>query len=91
MTAKKILINWLSKHIGEHIYYHDIEREVVDFGVNFHRKLHNGGSYSRAFRDLKENDQAELKKQGLFLIENFQQNGVGRWKIVKWREGCLIM
>lgn len=81
MTAKKILIEWLKSQMSQVIHYHDIERRVVDYGINYCGKMHNAGNYSRAFRQLKEDDQKELKAEGIWLEEDFQSNGVGRWNV----------
>ena len=57
ITAKEILSQWLS-HMSRLSLFpfanHDIERSVPSFGYSRFGIMHSGGTYTRAFRLLKD-------------------------------------
>lgn len=64
VTAKKILTEYLGQKVkwnnlrglkAIEVASHEIEEEVRSFGIKWHNIRHNGSTYSRAWRKLKEN------------------------------------
>ena len=64
-TARDILIEFLaSKKYNNHITVasHEIEEDVRRYGRHMYNKTHNGSTYSRAWRKLKESGKIEAMK-----------------------------
>ena len=56
-TAKEILIEFLATKKHQNmisVASHEIEEDARKFGKHYYNKLHNGSTYSRAWRKLKE-------------------------------------
>ena len=56
-TARDILIEFLASKKNQNmitIASHEIEEDARKFGKHYYNKLHNGSTYSRAWRKLKE-------------------------------------
>ncbi len=56
-TARDILIEFLASKKYENmitVTSHEIEQDARRFGKHYYNKLHNGSTYSRAWRKLKE-------------------------------------
>lgn len=64
MSVKQILINWLKGTNHVPFASHNIEIDVPKYGEMMYGKLHSPGTYSRAFRSLKEK-KLELLEYGL--------------------------
>jgi hypothetical protein len=60
-TTLIILVAYLKKHCGELIASHNVEEDLPRHGDLFHLVHHNGGTYSRKFRELRES--AELQQR----------------------------
>lgn len=83
MTTIQILMAWLLANVNESIAYHDIEQRLPVFGSYYYNKLHNAGTYTRAFRKLKENKNI-LKFHNIDIIKlNDNKSIADKWKIVK--------
>lgn len=54
ITAKEILAKWLQEMKGLTFANYDIERSVPSFGKMRYNIMHSGGTYTRAFRALKD-------------------------------------
>jgi len=67
MTVKKIILRYLELNLGTHIANHIFETVVPNFGKNIYGVLHTPGTYSRAWRELRE--KGELTKYGYSVIE----------------------
>lgn len=67
MTVKRIIMRYLELNPGTRIANHIFETIVPQFGQNVYGILHTPGTYSRAWRDLREKN--ELAKYGYSAIE----------------------
>ena len=62
MTIKKIIKMWLlTRPKGYQFGSHEIELNLVSFG-QLYDKLHTPGSYSRAWRELRERSEVNIKE-----------------------------
>jgi hypothetical protein len=82
MTTKEILISFLNHYIDREFQYHDLEKSIVQFGLNYHNKLHNIQTYTRGFRLLK-NDKKELEKNGIEIIKIPSSSIADKWKVIR--------
>jgi len=64
--ARDILLDWLKQR--QEVATHDIETKLPEFGGLLFDVWHNPGTYSRAWRSLRE-DQTLLREYGLSVIE----------------------
>lgn len=52
ISAKKIVENYVAGRMF--VSYHDIERDIQDFGRRYYSRHFNITTYARKFRELKE-------------------------------------
>ena len=80
-TAREILIEYLAsiQNTGFiNISSHEIEEDVRRYGKHYYNKLHNGSTYSRAWRKLKES--GKIPELDVIKIITVQDNGSeSRW------------
>jgi hypothetical protein len=74
-----ILAAYLKKHCGETIASHNVEEDLPRYGDLFHLIHHNGGTYSRKFRELRES----VKLQQLYGL-GFKEVKDTKGKEKKW-------
>ncbi|MBU1101112.1 MAG: hypothetical protein KKA84_11985 [Bacteroidetes bacterium] len=80
-TARFILLEWLRSKKGRLIRTHNIEDEVKRYGVLAYNKTHNGSSYSRAFRVIK-NDVALMRSHGFEIQQSNDPDSIeGTWLV----------
>jgi len=82
MTTKKILIEYLKHYINNEFQYHDLEKNIVDYGRNYFNVLHNIQTYTRAFRLIK-NDYKLLELNGIKIIKVPTSSIANKWKILR--------
>lgn len=81
MTVKRIIIRYLELNPGVRIANHIFETVVPQFGQNVYGILHSPGTYSRAWRDLREKN--ELPKYGFSAIEVETNNSKEKYFVVR--------
>jgi len=81
MTVKKIILRYLELNPGTRIANHIFETVVPNFGHDIYGILHSPGTYSRAWRDLRE--KGELAKYGYSVIEVEANNSKEKHFIVR--------
>ena len=80
-TTLEILATYLQKHCGEVIASHNVEEDLPRYGELFHLIHHNGGTYSRKFRELRES--VELQEHyGLRFREIKDEGKEKKWNIL---------
>jgi len=81
-TARDILIEFLASRKNNNIINitsHEIEEDVRKYGRHMYNKLHNGSTYSRAWRKLKESGNIpELDVIKIITINN-DGSSENRW------------
>lgn len=81
-TARDILIEFLASRKNNNIINitsHEIEEDVRKYGRHMYNKLHNGSTYSRAWRKLKESGNIpELDVIKILTINN-DGSSENRW------------
>ena len=81
-TARDILIEFLaSRRYNGHITItsHEIEEDVRIYGEHIYNKLHNGSTYSRAWRKLKESGNIPELDVIKILTINDYESSENRW------------
>lgn len=81
-TARDILIEFLaSKKYNNHITVasHEIEEDVRRYGRHMYNKTHNGSTYSRAWRKLKESGNIPELDVIKILTVNNSESSENRW------------
>jgi hypothetical protein len=84
MTAKKIVLFWISNQIknrSKAFYSFDFENQIGNYGRLAHRKVHTPSTYSRVFRAIRSSD--DLERMGLRLTEIDSKGNAKGWKIEK--------
>jgi hypothetical protein len=80
-TAREILLEYLASiknHGFINISSHNIEEDVRRYGRHYYNKTHNGSTYSRAWRKLKET--GKIPELDVIKIITVQDNGSeNRW------------
>jgi hypothetical protein len=70
MTAKTIVINWLdSLENGEVFFTWNFESQVPHYGKIKYNKIHTASTYSRAFRQVRQEDIINKELMGFALTE----------------------
>jgi len=81
MTVKRIILRYLELNPGTRVANHIFETIVPQFGQNVYGILHSPGTYSRAWRGLREKD--ELKNYGFSAIEVETNNSKEKYFLVR--------
>tara|TARA_R100001510_G_C7594332_1_gene163006 strand:+ start:198 stop:467 length:270 start_codon:yes stop_codon:yes gene_type:complete len=79
-TARDILIEFLASRKNQNmitIASHEIEEDVRKFGKHYYNKLHNGSTYSRAWRKLKET--GRIPELDVVQIKSISSGSESRW------------
>jgi hypothetical protein len=71
-TTMNILVDYLKGREGLNVASHDIEVSVPRHGELFFLKNHNGGTYSRKFRELRAS--SELQQAAGITIKEVKDN-----------------
>ena len=81
-TARDILIEFLASKKYNNIIKissHEIEEDVRKYGRHMYNKLHNGSTYSRAWRKLKESGNIPELDVIKILTINDYESSENRW------------
>jgi len=84
MTAKTILLNWITekstKGSSHNVFYsYDIELTVPVYGKIKYGKIHTASTYSRIWRELRENNVLEVLGIGIREITHNKNKKVKGW------------
>ena len=53
--CKDIIIEWCIKNAGKQFKQHQVQSEIREYGIYYYGSMYNPDSYSRKFRELREN------------------------------------
>lgn len=89
MTCNQVIINWvlnngLDVNGCKTVYNHNIENDLKSYAEMFWNKKHNSGTWTRAFRGFKA-DNDLLKKYDLKITETKSKTKEKGWIIAKQR------
>jgi len=68
LTAKKVIIDWLRTKKGQTIANHDVQLNAMNYGKNMYGVLFSPDSYSRIWREIREDCRA-IEKIGIKVSE----------------------
>lgn len=92
MTAKTILLNWVSEKADNpgsmnEFYSYDIELNVPLYGKLKYGKIHTASTYSRLWRELRENPQLFDSLDILCReIKHNTQKKVKGWSVINMKK-----
>jgi len=91
MTAKTILLNWVSEQADKSsnnvFYSYDIELNVPLYGKLKYGKMHTASTYSRIWRQLRENPQLfEALDIMLKEVSHSKQKKVKGWSVINMKK-----
>lgn len=84
VSAKTIIVIYLERNKGKVIHYHNLESDLKKIESEFEDVCYNMQTYSRAFRDLKEQG-GEVNYGGKkFMLEEVRgEKNYKGWKILE--------